>query len=199
MKILGLTGYIGSGKTTVCDIFAQHGAKIFNADKCVEYLFKTNEKLAKALGIIYPNIVENSLINKQKLKEEIYKNYEENIVKIEPIIHKFVIHNAKRYIFTQKIKKTKLLILEVPLLYESGMDKLCDFTLFLQCPEEILQQRVLKRDGINEEMFNTILEKQKKYADKDEKSDFIINTDVEFHELIEKIAAIYNEVLQSAG
>lgn len=181
--VIGVTGNSGSGKSEVSKILAKKiNAIIINADEEVKKLSEPGniyyEKIIKKFG---KNILDNKKINKNKLADLIYNNKKAR-KKINKLTNKYVV---KEIIKKTKIEKNKNnnVILDVPLLFESKLNKICNFTVAVIAKEEIKINRIINRDNTNENIAKARLNIQPNDEFYKKRASFII----ENNENLEKI------------
>ena len=157
-RIIGLTGGIGSGKSTVCSVFKTLGIPVFEADLVAKKLINSNEEIRDGLLRLFGNNIydDNNLLNRKMLADLIFNNYD-LLEKVNNLVHP-----AVRNDFTQWVQKqnAEYVIHEAAILFESGFYKMMDFTILVSAPEEIRINRVVKRDNINAEMVESRIKKQ---------------------------------------
>lgn len=155
---IGITGGIGSGKSTVSNVFRLLGIPVFEADVVAKQLMNSNEQLKTALKAIFDNEIytHDGLLDRKKLAGYIFNN-NELLEKVNNIVHPLV-----RQAFHQwhEIQETKYVIHEAAILFESGFYKMMDFTILITAPEQIRIERVAKRDGISSEEVKHRISKQ---------------------------------------
>ena len=166
MKIIGITGTIASGKTTVAHLMARKKYPLFSADKSVLNLYKKNS--FKKMLIKKFKLSENKKI-KEQIKLILEKN-KKNLYKLEKMIHPVVRKEMK--IFLKK--KNKLLFLEIPLLIESRLKKYFDEVVFVDTNKKIRLKRYLKRNG-NKNTFSLLNSRQLSSAVKKKMCHYTIN------------------------
>ncbi len=175
MVVIGLTGSIAMGKTTVAGQFSLCGAKISNSDKIVHELLQSNKELFSKISELFPDAIENNQINRNKLAKIVFDD--KNKLKIlESIIHPLVLKKHLQYIKRAKYNGFPLVVLEIPLLFESKMNMICDITIVVTAPEFIQRQRALSRIGMNEDRFEKIKQYQLDDRIKQKLADIVINT-----------------------
>ncbi len=184
MIIIGLTGGIACGKSTILKIFKKFNCATFDSDKYVNSLVLSNLKVKSEIIKHFPNILHNNNIDKKLLRTEVFNNYEKNILILEDILHPYVKNKIKRLIFLNKILLKKYLVLEVPLLFESGLDKICDYTITINVNREIQINRALHRGNISFDNLVKVLKKQGSQDLKIKKSNFVINNSQLTHNLL---------------
>lgn len=180
MIIIGITGSIGMGKSTISKMLKFVNIPIHDSDKIVNLLLENNPLIVEKIKKIWPacitKIENKEKINRTKLAEVIFSNIKEK-QKLESFIHPFVNENRNKF-FIENIKnKSRLVGIDVPLLYETETDKICDY-IFLACASKKNQKkRVLKRSNMNLEKFNKINDSQFSIDEKKRRKPIIISTD----------------------
>jgi len=175
MKIIGITGYIASGKTTIANIFFKKRYNIFNADKIVHKIYDSKDAIEYFQELIPESII-NNRVDRKTIFNRIIKDAS-FLQKIENFIHPRIRKLLDEFITENKINNSKIIILDIPLLFESGLDKICDYKIFCKTSKEIMLTRFLEREGNSKEQFDFLLEKQQK-IDKENLSDFIIENNL---------------------
>ena len=178
MIIIGITGSIGMGKSTIASMLKFFGIPIHDSDVVVKVLIETNSLVLKKIKKNWPEVIDiidnKEVINKVKLSEIIF-NDTKCKEKLEKIIHPLV--NKKRKIFLKKYEsKKKIVGMDVPLLYETGLNKICNYIFLALTSEANQAKRVLKRKNMTKEKFESIKENQWSDKMKKEQKPYIINT-----------------------
>ena len=178
MIIIGITGSIGMGKSTIASMLKFFGIPIHDSDLVVKGLIETNALVLKKIKKNWPEVIDitdsKEVINKDKLSEIIFNDIKckENL---EKIIHPLV--NKKRKMFLKKYEFKKNIVgMDVPLLYETGLNKICNYIFLALTSEENQAKRVLKRKKMTKEKFISIKENQWSDEMKKEQKPYIINT-----------------------
>ena len=178
MIIIGITGSIGMGKSTIASMLKFFGIPIHDSDLVVKGLIETNALVFKEIKKNWPEVIDiidsKEIINKGKLSEIIFNNIKckENL---EKIIHPLV--NKKRKMFLKKYEFKKNIVgMDVPLLYETGLNKICNYIFLALTSEANQAKRVLKRKNMTKEKFILIKENQWSDEKKKEQKPYIINT-----------------------
>ena len=189
MILIGLTGIIGSGKTFALNFYKKKGYSIFSADKEVKKILKTSI-VKKKINKSFPEVFDRNKLNKNKLAQIVFSN-KNKLKKIENIIHPIV--NKKKNLFIKKNRK-KIIILEIPIIFEKKSAKNYDYIILMQINKKKQFERVIKRKNmtlklLNDINLNQISSKQKKYAD------FIVNNNNSKQETKKKLQSILNEIL----
>ena len=177
MIIIGITGSIGMGKSTIASLLKFFDIPIHDSDLVVKLLIETNSLVLKKIKKNWPEVIDiidsKELINKGKLSELIFNDIKckENL---EKIIHPLV--NKKRKMFLKKYESKNIVGMDVPLLYETGLNKICNYIFLALTSEANQAKRVLKRKNMTEEKFISIKENQWSDEMKKEQKPYIINT-----------------------
>ena len=189
MKILGITGSSGSGKTTVSELIGiKYLSEFIYADKVVkemsvpgtEYMKKIEEKFGKDI------LLENGFLNKKMLADKIYHN-KQDLEILNELTFKYVVDEIKRRVaFSQNVD---YIVIDAPLLIESGLDKLCDYIISVIADENIKIKRICQRDNLDENTARKRLNIQNENKYYTEKSNFVIlnNEDCNLEKEIENI------------
>lgn len=176
MMILGLTGSVAMGKSTVASQFAALGAATCNADTIVHELLADNTDVIAEVTRHFPEAVESGVVNR-KLLGNIVFNDNKRLKLLENILHPRV-KRAEQDFAKQAEREGKwLVVLDIPLLYETEAEKRCDYVAVVTAAYEIQKQRVMARPDMTEEKFARILSYQMSDAEKRKRADFIIHTD----------------------
>tara|TARA_B100000700_G_C15013345_1_gene842094 strand:+ start:865 stop:1485 length:621 start_codon:yes stop_codon:yes gene_type:complete len=175
MIVLGVTGSIAMGKSTVAAMLSTLNIPIHDADKTVHKLFNKNGEAYHRLVKIFPEAEVADGIDRAKLGQEVFGK-PAKLKQLENLLHPLVRKARDEFIKKQNRYKTKLIILDVPLLYETGGDKICDKVLVVSAPFFIQRQRALSRKGMTQEKFFDILKRQLPDHEKRKRADFILPT-----------------------
>jgi dephospho-CoA kinase len=173
---IGLTGSIGMGKSETAKIFLSLGLPVYDADEAVHRLYKKGNKGSAAVKLLFPNtITEEGDVDRVLLGETVVGN-NESLKKLESIIHPLVA-NDRNYFFEKNIN-AKFVVLDIPLLFETGGDKFVDYIVVASTSKSIQKKRVLDRPNMTEEKFKKILSKQISNEEKCKRADFVIDTSI---------------------
>ena len=177
MIIVGLTGGIASGKTTIINFLRKKRYVIHDSDAVVKkiYLAPTPSLIRNLKSIGLSDSIKKKKINKKMIREEIFNNQSKKR-KLEKFIHNEVRKSREQFIKKHKNKKTKILILDIPLLFEARLSHICDYIILLYVSKKTKIQRAMSRGGITKQTILKILKHQLSDAYKKKKADFIINT-----------------------
>ena len=195
MIILGLTGSIGMGKSTTAEMFREAGIPVHDADAAVHELY--SGAAAPLIETAFPGTVINGVVDRRKLGEQVIGKPEE-MKRLEAIVHPLVAEIRNRFLEQAAASGAKLAVLDIPLLYETGGEKLCDHVVVVTAPQEIQRVRVLARSEMTEEKFQAILAKQVPDAEKRKRADFIIDTSLGFEAARQQVEAIISKLTISS-
>ena len=174
--LLGLTGSIGMGKSTTAAMFLKQGIPVWDADSTVHKLYAKNGAAVKFFNQEIPSAVSNGEVSRVALKKLIKEDIN-NLKKIEQIVHPLVAKDRLTFIENSKKYNAPFIVLDIPLLFETGFYKLVDYIAVVTVDYTTQKQRVLDRESMTEEMFTQILDKQVSNEEKKRKADFIIPTE----------------------
>ena len=170
---LGLTGSIGMGKSTTAQIFADKGVPVYDADATVHQLYQS--EAVPLIAEAFPEAVIDGRIDRKILSASVLGKPEQ-LKKLETIVHPLVHAKEQQFLRDAEAKGARLVVLDIPLLFETGGTGRVDKILVVSAPYEIQRQRVLKRENMTEEKFQSILARQMPDAEKRTKADFIVDT-----------------------
>lgn len=197
--IVGLTGGIASGKTTVSNFFKEIGIKIADADIIAKEISQRKDVEDEMIQVFGKEIldVEGKIrkINRAKLKEIVFSN-KEKLSKLNEIIHPKVIEEFKK--IKENTAKNDIIIFDVPLLFETELDKICDIIILVYVDRETQIKRMFERDNISEELAVKIINAQMSLEEKIKKSHVHIENNGTLDELQRKVQNIYRELKRKA-
>lgn len=171
--MLGLTGSIGMGKSTVAAMFAADGVPVFDADATVHQLQGPDGAAVAAIEAEFPDTTTELGVNRTLLREAVMAD-PTAFARLEAILHPAVA--AARESFLAAHTDAPLVVLDVPLLFEAGGWRHVDKIAVVSAPPEVQRERVLARPGMTAERFEAILARQMPDAEKRARADFVIPT-----------------------
>ncbi|KQO49067.1 MULTISPECIES: dephospho-CoA kinase [unclassified Methylobacterium] len=172
--ILGLTGSIGMGKSTTAAMFARRGIPLHDADAAVRRLYAASGAGARLITDLFPDaIAEDGSVDRARLRDHVLGR-PDSLARLEAAIHPLV--RAEEQRFLDEHADASLVILDIPLLFETSGEARCDAVLVVTADPDVQRQRVLARPGMSEAAFAAILAKQMPDADKRARADFLIDT-----------------------
>ncbi len=192
-RIIGLTGSIGMGKSTVAEMFERHGVPVFDADAEVRRMQRAGGELIKPIEAAFPGSTGPEGVKREALGAQVFGD-KEALARLEAIVHPAVA--AKRAEFMIEHGGAPMVVFDIPLLFEKGGHESVDTVIVVSAPAEVQRARVLARDGMTPEKFAHILSLQTPDAEKRARADHVIDTGVS---LAETEAAVARLIQQLAG
>ena len=171
---IGITGSIGMGKSTVSSIFKNNNIKVWDADFEVHNLYKNGKDGYNSIISIYPELKDKVEINRKKVSN-LLREKKIDLKLIEEIIHPLLIRSREEFI--KKNKKDKLLIFDIPLLYETKAYIWLDYVINVFCSKKSQIERLKQRENFDIKKINYLISKQISVNQKNKKADYVINTD----------------------
>lgn len=152
MKIIGITGNSGSGKSTISKLISKnYEAKIINADKIAKEMTKNNGEYLQAIRQAFGNdVIKNNELDRKKLADIVFLNRAEK-EKLDGLTFEYVVEEIKKELEANQNLDYQYIILDVPLLFESKLDKLCDYTIGVIAPKTEKIKRICERDKLSKE------------------------------------------------
>ena len=176
MMIVGLTGSVGMGKSETAKMFAKAGVPVFDADAIVHKLQAVGGKAIAPIREAFPEVIKSGVLDRAALGAIIFSSTEAKKT-LEAIMHPMVAEERLGFFSAAEKSGAPFVVLDIPLLFETGGDKACHKVVVVSAPAEVQRERVLRRPGMSAEKFEQILAKQTPDADKRAKADYIIETD----------------------
>lgn len=171
---LGLTGSIGMGKSTTAAMFADEGLPVWDADATVHRLYAPGQPAALAIGKLFPEVIDpDGSVNRAALRALIQTD-PSTLDRLNAAVHPLVAEDRAQ--FLKAHEAAEIVLLDVPLLYESRIDTACDAVAVVSAPAEVQRQRVLARGAMTKAELETILARQMPDAEKRARADFVIPT-----------------------
>lgn len=170
--LLGLTGSIGMGKTTTAAMFAKEGVPVWDADAAVHRLYAPDGAATLALAQLWPDIVDGAGVSRPKLRKMIAVD-PTVLDQVQAIVHPMVALDRAAFVADNN---ADILLLDVPLLFETGLDEACDAVAVVSVPADEQRRRVLARAEMTSAEFEAILARQMPDAEKRTRADYVIDT-----------------------
>lgn len=171
-KVIGLTGGIGSGKTTVANYFKELGVPVYIADDGAKRVMQSKNILSEVKAAFGGNIFDNDILNRAKLAQIVF-NDKEQLAKLNAIVHPAVKLDFDDWV--KEHKNNDYVMYEAAILFESGRYKDCDVIITVTAPEEVRIDRVIKRDKTTREEVLSRMKMQWNDEKRISKSNFVIN------------------------
>jgi dephospho-CoA kinase len=173
MFILGLTGSIGMGKSTTAKFFAEEGVPVHDADAVVHRLY--DGEAASAIEAAFPGTTVNGTVDRNRLAAHLVA-HPGDFKKLEALVHPLVQAAERKFLAEAERSGAKIVVLDIPLLYETAAEARCDAVVVVSAPAEVQRTRALERSGMTDERFEAILARQVPDAIKRERADFVVDS-----------------------
>ncbi|MEQ9489991.1 MAG: dephospho-CoA kinase [Alphaproteobacteria bacterium] len=197
MIVVGLTGSIGMGKSTAATIFRRLGVPVQDADAVVHDLFQNNTAVIGQVEDAFPGAVTNGRVDRKKLGAMVFGK-PDAIARLEAIVHPAVRAERDRFLARCRMRRLSACVLDIPLLFETGGDALCDEIVVVVAPPFVQAARVLKRPGMTPERLQSIRAKQMPDREKCRRATLVIQTGNGKRPVIRAIAALLRRVRASS-
>jgi dephospho-CoA kinase len=191
MIVLGLTGSIGMGKSTTAKLFTEAGVPVHDSDEAVHRLYRG--EAAPLVEAAFPGTVVDGVVDRAELSKHVVGNAEA-IAKLEKIVHPLVRADADRFVAQNRAAGAPLVVLDIPLLFETGGTGRVDRIVVVSAPADMQRERVLSRPGMTEEKFEAILRRQTPDEEKRRRADFVIDTSRGIEAARDQVGAIIREL-----
>ena len=191
MYLIGLTGSIGMGKTQTAALFEEEGVPRYDADAAVHGLYEVGGAAVGPIGELFPEAVRDGAVDRAALGQIVLKDGAK-LAALEKMVHPLAGATQVDFLNAQMAAGATHVLLDVPLLFETGGHKFVDCVVVVSAPPDIQRARVLERPGMTEEKFADILAKQVPDSDKRAAADFIVDSSVsvaDAHRQVKEILA----------
>ena len=169
---LGLTGSIGMGKSTTAALFAALGVPVWDADATVRKLYAPGGSATQIIAALFPDAIEEGAVSRPKLRALI-RSDPTLLDRLQAVVHPLVAQDRAAFLLTQS---SDIVLLDIPLLYETGAEAGCDAVVVVTAPPDLQRARVLAREGMTVAEFEMMLSRQLPDAEKRGRADYIIET-----------------------
>src|SRR3989338_8364039 len=156
MVILGLTGSIGMGKSTAAAAFRMLGVPVHDADGTVHRLLAKGGRAVGEIAKIFPGALKSGAIDRARVAEAVFGDAAA-LAGIEAVLHPLVRQEETKFLAAAARRGCKLVVLDIPLLFETGGESRCDAVVAVSAPRFVQERRVMKRPGMTRERFESIL------------------------------------------
>jgi dephospho-CoA kinase len=174
--ILGLTGSIGMGKSTASAALRRLGVPVFDADGEVHRLLGPGGGAVAAVEAVFPDVRDaGGGIDRQRLGQRVFNN-PTALRRLEGILHPRVRTAERRFVAMARARRERLVVLDIPLLFETAGDSRCDFVVVVSAPQRLQRERVLRREGMTAGRLAGILAAQMPDREKRRRADFVVAT-----------------------
>jgi dephospho-CoA kinase len=174
--ILGLTGSIGMGKSTASKTLRRLGVPLFDADAVVHRLLAPGGAAVGPVEAAFPGVRDEAGgIDRQRLGRRVFRD-PPALRRLEGILHPMVRRAERRFVTRARARRSPLVVLDIPLLFETGGVERCDFVLVVSAPLRLQRERVMRRPGMSDSRFADILRAQIPDREKRRRADFVVAT-----------------------
>ena len=195
-RIIGLTGSIGMGKSTVAAMFEEAGVPVFDADAQVRAMQGPEGELTSAIEAVFPGSTGPGGVLRESLGAQVFGD-SDALARLEAIVHPAVAQ--KRADFLAKNANAPMAVFDIPLLFEKGGYEAVDVIVVVSAPAERQRERVLARSGMTEEKFEHILSLQVPDADKRLRADYVIDTGQSLAETAADVTELIEKLRQTTA
>ena len=196
MLVVGLTGSVGMGKSTVLKHLAESGVAVLDADSVVHDLYRG--AAVDPIRELFPEVVTDGVVDRARLSRVLVGD-PSGFVKLEAIVHPLVREAQRQFLLRAERAGERIAVLEIPLLYETGGEERVDVIVVVSAPAAIQRERVLARPGMTEDKFETILARQVSDAEKRARADFVVDTGLPLEETFAQINDIVAQLRLREG
>ena len=191
MIVVGLTGSIGMGKSTTAALFREAGVPVQDADRVVAELYARDGAAVGPVGEAFAGVVTDGAVDRAALSKRVLGD-PQALARLEAIVHPLV--RAERERFLEQAGGAEVVVFDVPLLLETGVDRDVDALVVVSAPEAVQRERVLGRSGMTADKFAQILARQTPDAEKRARADFVIDTGRGIEAAREQVRAVLEKV-----
>ncbi len=193
MVIIGLTGSIGMGKSTAANLFRRLGVPVHDADAEIHRLLRSDRSAIAAVGRAFPGAVVRGQVDRRKLGAKVFGR-KAALQKLEGILHPLARRGADRFLARHARARTRVVVLDIPLLFETGGGQRVDHVVVMTAPAFLQRQRVLRRPGMSVKRFEDVLALQVADAYKRKHADTVIATGLSKRSTLRALRrVIYNQ------
>ncbi|WP_128929460.1 dephospho-CoA kinase [Bradyrhizobium guangxiense] len=193
MRILGLTGSIGMGKSTTAKLFAEAGVPVYDADAAVHQLYEG--EAAPAIEAAFPGTTVDGKVDRPKLSARVVHD-PAAIKQLEQIVHPMLGASRQKFFAAAEAAKAPVVVLDIPLLFETGGETRVDAVVVVSTSPELQRERVLARGTMDEAKLDAIIAKQTPDAEKRKRADFVVDTSHGLEPVRAQIKHILAEVVK---
>lgn len=199
MIVLGLTGSVGMGKSTAAAMFCRLGVPVHDSDAAVHRLLAPGGAAVKKVAAAFPDALgADGGIDRTTLGRRVFADAAA-LKRLERILHPLVRRSQDRFLRQARARREKLVVLDIPLLFETGGDKRCDLIVVVSAPAAVQRARVMARPGMTEARFRAILAKQMPDAEKRRRADIVVPSGLGRTVTFRRLARLVRELRRRAA
>lgn len=193
MKIIGLTGSIGMGKSATAKLFIEQGVPVFDSDACVHELYARGGAAVAPIAEAFPGSVVDGAVDRTLLSAALGRD-PSGFERLEKIVHPLVSQARDKFSQDAARAGSDMVVYDVPLLFETGGDKLADVIVVVHAPDEIRRSRVLERPGMDKAKLDAIIARQMPDTDKLARADYAIETSGGLEDAREQVRSVIRAI-----
>lgn len=198
MVILGLTGSIAMGKTTAAGLLRRLGVPVFEADREVHALLARGGAAVPMVAAEFPGLVTDGVVDRSALGQRVFADVQA-LADLEAILHPLVRRSEQRFLRAAALRRVPLVVLDIPLLLETGGERAVDATLVVSAPAFIQESRVFGRPGMTPERLQAVLGRQMADVEKRRRADFVVPTGMGRRETLRRLKGIVTLMRRQRG
>ena len=191
MIVLGLTGSVAMGKSTTAGFFAEAGVPVYDADSVVHRLYEGDA--VPVVEAAFPGTTADGKIDRVKLGSRVMGDLAA-LRQLEAIVHPMVQDAERRFLAEAEAKGAPVVVLDIPLLFETGGDSRVDAVVVATAPAEVQRARAMTRSGMTEQRFEAMVARQMPDSEKRLRADFLVDTSHGFDDARAQVRAILDKV-----
>jgi len=192
--VLCLTGSLGMGKSTAAKFFAEEGVPVHDSDAVVHALYESDA--TPLIERAFPGSTSGGKVDRNKLAAMVL-NDKAALARLEAIVHPMVTASREKFLADARARGAKVVVLDVPLLFETSAERGCDAVVVVSAPAEIQRSRAFQRPGMTDDKLAAILLKQMPDAEKRRRADFVVDSSqsfdrarVQIRDILQKVAKL---------
>src|SRR3990167_1492081 len=195
MWIIGITGSIGAGKSFLSRSLESFGVPVHSSDKCIHALLKDDTDIYEKIKKLWPEAIVKGKIDRNLLGDRVLKS-PSDLRSLESILYPKLLHSQKLFLKRNHLLRKKAVALDIPLLFEFGLDPYCDYVILASTPSFLRKKRVLRRKGMTLKKFQILESEQLGNFHKRQRADFIVPCGREKESSLKKIRKILSHIFQ---
>ncbi len=193
MRVIGLTGGIGMGKSTAAAAFRRAGIPVFDADREVHRLQARGGAAVAPIAAAFPGVIRNGAVDRARLREVVTKD-SSALKRLEAIVHPLVREGERRFLARARRKGHRLAVLDIPLLFETGGERRVDEVVVVSAPVDVQRARVRLRRGVTDSQARALIARQMPDAEKRHRADIVVRTGLSRHHAQRRLRGLIREM-----
>jgi dephospho-CoA kinase len=198
MRVIGLTGSIGMGKSTTAAMFREAGIPVYDADAAVHAAYDVGGIAVEPVGKAFPGVVKAGRVDREALRQAVLGS-PEALKRLNAIVHPLIGRDRAGTFEAAKASGADMIIMDVPLIFETGGEKNMDAVIVVSAPADMQRERVLAREGMTPERLEAILAQQVPDAEKRARAHYVVDTSQGLEAARAQVAKIIAELRKNSG